>query len=258
MTTTSMSLAIANGYGNFDLTSKKLPSRYVHVKGKRLQPLCRKLKIKFLEAVVGFEGSRCHGYKPIKNGVIVSKQAAPKLAAAVAAREADPRNIKRSETDAQRRKRVAAEFAERCDRLGINPNGKTAQWLRSGHIDDDEAALISAKVAYRHEATDYEQLLKTGFDRDLARSMSSESDPSPQTWDEYLDRYGWSGNHIAQVLAKVLKSPDQSHPVWFAEAVIAVKRAGLPLETLTYEAIRDAIDHWRTDRSDKRESDQSM
>lgn len=251
MTTTSMSLAIANSHGNFDLSSQKLPARYVHVEGQRLQPLCRKLKIKFLEAVVGVEGSRRYGWRPIKNGVIVSKQAASKLLAVVAAREADPKRIKRVDADAQRRQRAASEFAERCNRLRIDPNGKTARWLRSGQIDEDEAALISSKIVYRHEDTDYDNLLRAGFDRGLARSMSSEVSPLPETWDEYLDRYGWTHNQIAQALAKVLKSPGQAHPIWFAEAVVAVKRAGLPLESLTYEAIRDAIDCWRIEREEK-------
>jgi hypothetical protein len=53
-------LAIVNEYGNVDVRAG-LSKVYQHVRGKNLQPLCRKLGIRFAPAVVDFAGSgrRC-------------------------------------------------------------------------------------------------------------------------------------------------------------------------------------------------------
>ena len=96
-------LAIENEYRNFDLTRNKLPARYQHVSGNRLQPLCRKLGIRYCEAVVGFEDYGYHKYSPVKDGVIVSRQSTPKLMTAIRERE------KRSEA---RRRRQEARLQE--------------------------------------------------------------------------------------------------------------------------------------------------
>src|SRR4051812_435883 len=80
-------LAIANEYGNVDLTRQRLPKRYRHIPGKRLQPICRKLKIRFCEAVVDFDGNKKYGYRPICDGVVVSAKSAEKLLIAIAIRE---------------------------------------------------------------------------------------------------------------------------------------------------------------------------
>jgi len=73
-------LKIVNEFGNVDLSGGAiLPKRYVHIAGKRLQPICRKLNINYAEAVVGWDGHRRYGYHPIKNGVVVSVAGATKL-----------------------------------------------------------------------------------------------------------------------------------------------------------------------------------
>lgn len=84
----SKSLAIENEYGNVDLTITGLSSRYQHIRGQRLQPLCRKLGIKYAEAVVGFVGDRRYGFRPRKDGVVVSSQSADKLRALIDERDA--------------------------------------------------------------------------------------------------------------------------------------------------------------------------
>lgn len=80
-------LKCVNEFGNVDLTRQKLGRRYAHVRGKRLQPLCRKLGIKFAEAIVGFDEYRSRCFSPIKDGVVVSARSASKLLAAISARD---------------------------------------------------------------------------------------------------------------------------------------------------------------------------
>lgn len=82
-----MLLKKANQYGNVDIIDG-VPAGYGHVSGRNLQPLCRKMGIKFAPAVVGFTGSRRYGYQPVKDGVVVSAKSAPKLEAALAERDA--------------------------------------------------------------------------------------------------------------------------------------------------------------------------
>ncbi len=78
-------LKIANCYGNVDVR-KKLSKAYVHVGGQRLQPLCRKLGIKYAQALVGFSerGRKARfGYQPEFDGVVVSARSARKLHSAI-------------------------------------------------------------------------------------------------------------------------------------------------------------------------------
>ncbi len=81
-------LKIANCYGNVDVR-KKLSKAYVHVGGQRLQPLCRKLGIKYAQALVGFSerGWKVRfGYQPEFDGVVVSARSAQKLRRAIEGR----------------------------------------------------------------------------------------------------------------------------------------------------------------------------
>jgi hypothetical protein len=96
-------LKIANEYGNYDLTKSPIPRGYTHVKGQRLSATCNKLKLKFVPAVVGFEGDSRYGYRPIKNGVIVTATSAPKLLTALAERVA-----KAAKRNTQQLQRIAA------------------------------------------------------------------------------------------------------------------------------------------------------
>jgi hypothetical protein len=80
-------LKCTNDYGNVDLTRQKLSKRYVHVSGKRLVPLCKKLGINHAEAVVGFDEYARQRYSAIKDGVVVSAASAPRLIAAITERD---------------------------------------------------------------------------------------------------------------------------------------------------------------------------
>ena len=256
-----MGLAIANGYGNVDLTKTTLDGRYRHVSGKRLQPLCRSLGIKYAEAVVGWTGNRRYGYRPVMDGVVVSARSSAKLLAAIQARQLrnPPEKLE------QARRRREERRLGRLETAGIeNPNSYTAKWFERGEIDAFEAQLIQFKAEYRHLFTDYDSLVEQlrsearqykgemrrmameDVQRD-AREMCSE-EPIPDKWEEYLATYGFPYPEIAKRLSQVLKSCEQAHPVWFCEAVLALKRSDHCLDNLTYEAIRDAIDQWRSHR----------
>jgi len=260
-------LAIANGYGNVDVCDG-LRKGYVHVRGQRLQPLCRKLGIKFAQAWIGFDGKKRYGYHPVFDGVVVSARSAPKLLTAIKDRDEraqSPAALFRKEKARQAKIEKEKARRERCDNLGINPDGRTAKWLGRGDIDDDLAELIGFKTAYRHEYTDYDErfsgeefysLRSCGYSpteareelRSTARNLKQE-EPIPATWPEYLEMYEFN-SPIAQALASVLKEPHRSHPIWFKEAEIAVHRLGLPLDNLSYDLIKQAIEQWRRERED--------
>lgn len=96
--------AIVNEYGNFDLAHNKLPKRYVHISGLRLQPLCRSLGIRYCDAVVEFEQYRTGCYTPVKDGVIVTAASESKLRAAIADRESRTTKAKRRAEVSKKRK----------------------------------------------------------------------------------------------------------------------------------------------------------
>ncbi|MGL4423258.1 MAG: hypothetical protein ACRCZF_21530 [Gemmataceae bacterium] len=95
-------LKVSNSYGSVDVR-RKLAARYVHVPGPRLQPLCRKLGIRYADALVGFNerGRKARfGYKAVLDGVVVSAKSAPKLRNAI--------------VDREQRSQHRAERAEQC------------------------------------------------------------------------------------------------------------------------------------------------
>jgi hypothetical protein len=127
------------------------------------------------------------------------------------------------------------------------------------------AELIGFKAPYRHEYTDYDECfsseefsslrscgLSPGEARDELRftaRMLKQEEPIPPTWPDFLEKYKFD-SPIAKALASVLKEPQRSHPVWFKEAEIAVRRLGLPLDNLSYDHIKLTIDQWRREQED--------
>jgi Rad4 beta-hairpin domain 3 len=73
-------------YGNVD-GRYGVRKGYVYVRGQRLQSLCRKLGIRFAQALIEFGGKKRFGYHPIFDGVVVSARSASKLLAAIKERE---------------------------------------------------------------------------------------------------------------------------------------------------------------------------
>lgn len=232
-------LKIVNEYGNVDVCSS-LPKEFEHVPGKRLQPLCRKLGIRYAPALVGWGGSKKYP-KPQFDGVVVCHQSADRLRAEIEERER--RNPpERREQAALRREKLKEQKNEHLVEMGVNPDGRTARWLQRGEIDEYEARLIAFKVNYRHDYTDYNDLLPT-YGRE-ARELITE-DSLPSSWAEYLNAYPFPFEDVAKALSQLLRSPQQAHPVWFCEAILAVKQSGMSLDGLTYQSICDAINEWR-------------
>jgi hypothetical protein len=216
--------------------------------------------------LVGFAGEKRFGYRAIFDGVVVSARSAARLNAAIYERRAraqTPAAASRRGKARRARPRREREWLKRCRSLGIDAGGQTARWLKDGDIDSDLAELIGFKARYRHEFTDYDQrfsnedfagLREAGYSPSEAREeMRAEArnfltqHAVPGTWPEYLDRYGFR-SAVAQALVRVLAEPTRCHPVWFKEAEIAVRRQGLALDSLAYEAVKRAIDDWRRER----------
>jgi hypothetical protein len=70
-----------NEQGNIDIR-QGLEAGLTHVVGQRLGPLCRRLKIDFAPAVIGYR----KWYLPIIHGVVVADADAPALLAAISER----------------------------------------------------------------------------------------------------------------------------------------------------------------------------
>jgi len=208
---------------------------------------------------------------PIFDGVVVSAKSAPRLLAAIEEREArknSPKAIAAKERAEKRRAEKWREERRYYTDLGIAPGSVTAQRLDDGDIDEDEAKLIAFKNNFRHKFTSYEEeYSRERFDElrqqaghevareDLrceARANRKELFEIPNDWQEYLRLYGFD-SPTALALSATLKDSKACHPVWFAKAEIAVERADLDLDSLTYEKIKKAIDDWREERACHRE-----
>jgi len=182
----SETLKVANSYRNIDVR-KGVPGGYTHVRGKRLGPLCRKLNIKFVQALVGFTDNGRFGYSPKLDGVVVSSRSVNKLFAEISARKERSANRKkptRKQRAAARRRRQQRDidhFAEAIrERFPSMPEGEEmviarhACQIGSGRVGRSTVAndpLVAAVVAHvRHKYTDYEELLEQAkacaFDRE--------------------------------------------------------------------------------------------
>jgi hypothetical protein len=133
-----------NAHGNIDVSS--LPAHLAHIKGKRLQPLCRKLGIDHCPALTGFTEFRPSQFAPVLDGVVVRQKDAPRLLEAIAAR--DRRLKKKDNQQATQLDVCAALFtlnrrAKRCRDLA-----KTAHKNRQHRL----------AVRYREEKEDLYQL----------------------------------------------------------------------------------------------------
>ena len=239
-------LSIADKYGSVDLTRTRLSRRYRHVPGNRLSQLCERLGIACADAVVEWSGSWSRGRSPTKDGVVVSARSADKLLAAIEERER--RNAPKRE--AAKKKALAKRRAERQElaEAGIyDHDSRTAQAYLNGDIDEYEAQLIQFKAGYRHEHTNYEAWLEHE-DRDSARELCQDQ-PIPDEWRRYLAKYDFPYPEVAERLSCVLESPEQAHPAWFCEAVLAVVQQGGCLEPWSYERVQEAVSEWRRVRS---------
>lgn len=171
-------LAIANGFGSVDVRAT-LSKRYVHVPGKRLQPIWRKLGIKYANALTGFIDKKRFGWKPVLDGVVVSSQSAPKLIAEIENRrqrntftpeQLEQRQKARKRQKARRQQKDIEEFASliRINYPSI-PDGEDVEIAtrackigsgrvgRSKMADDPVRLAVVAHV--RHSHTEYDDIL---------------------------------------------------------------------------------------------------
>lgn len=167
-----MTLAITNGFGNVDVR-QKLPGRYAHVPGERLQPLCRKLGIKFAPALVGWQDRGQYPAKPLFDGVVVAASVAAKLRAAIAERVSRSRVTTPEERERARQRRqdrdiekFSAEILRQYPGCPVDEAAVIARHAcqigsgRVGHSRVAEDPVRFAVVAHiRHQHTEYDELL---------------------------------------------------------------------------------------------------
>jgi hypothetical protein len=55
----------------------------------------------------------------------------------------------------------------------------TSTWLKYGYIDETKAAEIREQCRIRHEETDYDELLREGYDKESARLFMKPKKPKP-------------------------------------------------------------------------------
>ena len=171
------------------------------------------------------------------------------------------KRIGQSAADAIRAKRAAAakkgaetsaqRMGEAAAKIGALPSSRTARAFRCGRLDQFEAKLIAFMTRFRHEFTDYDALLRR-CDSDGARDFKQEHS-RPEDWETYLDTYNFPEPELAEALSKVLKEPHRAHPVWFCGAILAIKRVGVSLDSLTYETIVEQIRRWQAERAEDKE-----
>lgn len=149
-----------------------VPKGYRHIPGERLQPLCRKLGIKFSMALIGFEKSWRY-WKPVFDGVVVTLLSAAKLSVAIEARKqrALSRPQKTPEQKAAERQRrqqrdidrFAAKIRKRFPKMPAGEENKIASRAcvigsgrvgRSSTADDPVHAAVVAHI--RHHYTEYD------------------------------------------------------------------------------------------------------
>ncbi len=166
-------LAVANDYGSIDVQDS-CPKGHVHIRGKRLQPLCRRLGVKYAAALVGFREYRGQ-YSPILDGVVVTERSAPKVRQAIAEREERARKrtpAKRMGERVRKERRDAAEFLgcikeqfPGCPEPEAERVAAHACTTASGRVGrtrtlDLWERVRRAVVAHvRHHHTDYDSLL---------------------------------------------------------------------------------------------------
>ena len=99
-------LTITNSFGNVDLVHSTISANYVHIKESRLQPICRKLGVRFAPAIVAFDSTK-NGTKPVICGVVVTRRSAGKVLLAIAARNTPEQRAKRERQALERAERKA-------------------------------------------------------------------------------------------------------------------------------------------------------
>ena len=166
-----------NNYGNVDVR-KKLPSGYVHVMGKRLAPIARRMGAKcFAPAFIGWEGNG-RNFRPSLNGIVCTRNMAEKIRGDLerlgAEREGREAKQKRARELKQERdnlllaesirvlfpfapKGEAEVIANHAARIGSRHVG------RASGLETEEQAYRATFAHVRHNYTDYEERLRYSY-----------------------------------------------------------------------------------------------
>jgi hypothetical protein len=175
-----------NDYGNIDIRNG-VSDGYAHIRGKRLQPLCKKLNIEYAEAFVGFKRYGMSGYKPVIDGIVIKNEDLPHLNQAIQERnkraltsdQKEKKKQQKYEKDVLKFTKMILHYYPACppaeaDRIARNSceigSGRVG---RSSVLDDDEKAERAVIAHIRHNHTPYHKLLVQyrgdEFARDNAR-----------------------------------------------------------------------------------------
>jgi hypothetical protein len=199
-----------SAYGNIDIT-RSVPQGCTHVRGQRLTVTCKAAGIESVPAIVDWRRRR-QSTRPILDGVIIWSVDLERLHAAIERRDARrPTPIQRAEARARRQERDAESFA--AEIISAFP-GMPADDLRDcaehateigsgriGRVRDDECRAQLAVWAYiRHRYTQYDELLRNGWERSEARELVDDQiDAISRAWEEHPEqnRQHGSTSHAA-------------------------------------------------------------
>lgn len=160
-------------FGNVDVR-KSVPQGYVHVSGKRLGPIARKVGARrWAPALVGF-CRRYGAWVAEIDGIVCTRGIAPRIRAEQA-RLDETRAEREVEAKARKERRQERETAELADCIrtcfphladDAEMAATRAAWIGSGRVgrstllELDEKAGLTMAAHVRHKSTNYEELLR--------------------------------------------------------------------------------------------------
>ena len=139
--------------------------------------------------VCGWEGSRSRGWKPLswllpdellpayEVALAADVEAVAQRRTAAAQRAAQTRHMNKIlglPTAVQRKEQERKEREAEAWSMGLLPDSRTYAWYLQGDIGHEEAIRIGKITSYRHEQTNYDDLLRAGYDKDDARELMTE------------------------------------------------------------------------------------
>jgi hypothetical protein len=139
--------------------------------------------------VCGWEGSRSRGRKPLswllpnellpayEAALAADVQAVTQKRKATAEKAVQTRRMNKIlglPTAARRKEQERNEREAEARSMGLLPDSRTYARYLLGDIGHEEAIRIGRITSYRHEQTNYDDLLRAGYDKDDARELMTE------------------------------------------------------------------------------------
>jgi len=154
------------------------PNAYGHVPVWEPGVACVSGRMARLAQKLGIEHYPCfHGvgkYGPVVSGIAVREEDRDRLLKAWEEGRVERERARNRAAD--RRRRAIREI---CDRLGVSPDSRTLRQYLRGEIDEAEARYRGRLARWRHDETDYDDLLARGFSREDARMLIAQSCTHP-------------------------------------------------------------------------------